>query len=213
MNKKKWYFANFDCATIVPVFLRNREHTQYAQVMGLLLSCLPRRQENRNDREWAGCPSQPAEPRCERSFRVVMLSCRPQASVAPFSRVLPLELLWRRGALPPHFSCHYQLSCSLLLLSPWLMPAVASKMLSWSSLHHCSSKQCLSVGGNSMLPDIFPAEVAEGASFSDPGAPERTVREGVTTCLCLSQESCHNRFYWHLIWSWNFRKCTSKIPS
>lgn len=127
-------------------FLRNREHTQYAQVMGLLLSCLPRRQENRNDREWAGCPSQPAEPRCERSFRVVMLSCRPQASVAPFSRVLPLELLWRRGALPPHFSCHYQLSCSLLLLSPWLMPAVASKILSWSSLHHCSSKQCLSVG-------------------------------------------------------------------
>lgn len=69
-----------------------------------------------------------------------------------------------QGTPPPQFSCCYQLPCSLLLSSPWLIASVASRILSWSSLHHNPSQLCPSVVGSSVPPDISPRKLLRASS-------------------------------------------------
>lgn len=113
---------------------------------------------------WLVCPSQPAEQRCEghlgRLCYCVIQRLRHQLFPSRESAVNGCF----GETLPPHFSCHHQLSCPLFLPFPWLIPPVSSRIISsWSSLHHCSSKLCAWVVGSSLLPNIFPAEAAEDA--------------------------------------------------
>lgn len=81
-------------ATITPVSLRNRERLRWLE---LLSSYVLRSEET----EMARTSSQPAELRCESSFRVSVLlwHLRPQKSVAAFPRALLWQLLSRDSAL------------------------------------------------------------------------------------------------------------------
>ena len=84
-----------------PCFFKEQGNTpSMVRLWRLLSRCLPRSQENRIDRAWLVCPSQPAERRCEMSFRVVVLCCsKPQTSVVPFkSSATPL--LWGHSVTP-----------------------------------------------------------------------------------------------------------------
>ena len=114
--------------------------------------------KNRSGRGWLVCPSEPAEPRHEGSFRAIVLWCH---QLFPSPELGHQAAFWGTPAPTSLAVTGCPAFCSPL---PMAFTCCGFWISSWSSLHHCSSPRSPSVVGSPVPPDSFPVQAADPPS-------------------------------------------------